>query len=177
MDPNTQDTGNGEQATSDVGSREAAAKKIVRRNVFWALGLGAIPIPVVDLAGLMVAQVKMIRELAKHYDVEFSESRAKAIVTALCSTIGSHYIRGAIAMSVVKMIPILGQALVLVTLPILGGALTRTIGNLFVMHFESGRTLLDFDAVAMREHFKKEFESNKIVVERLVQSREKPRKP
>lgn len=160
-------TKSGEDAASEEALRSDKARKLIRRNVYWALGFAAIPVPIVDVAGVFAAQIKMLRELTALYGVPFSESRAKAIVSALISTIGGSAIATAFVGSLLKVIPVVGTAMAIVTMPVVGAAVTQTLGNLFMMHFESGGTLLDFDAAAMRNHFKNEFEKNKIVVEEI----------
>jgi len=45
-----------------------------------------------------------------------------------------------------------------VVTPILAYAMTQAIGNTFIMHFESGGTLLTFDAKKFRDYFIKEFQ-------------------
>ncbi|MCA9698404.1 MAG: DUF697 domain-containing protein [Myxococcales bacterium] len=147
--------------------RAEVVRKIIRRNVYWALGLGAIPFPFVDAAGVAFAQIKMIRELSAAYGVEFSESRTKGLVTSLISSLGGMVLSYSFIASVVKVVPVVGYALSIFTMPVVSGALTMTMGNVFMMHFESGGTLLDFDPEKMREHFKAEFEKNKLIVEEL----------
>jgi len=164
-------TCSGEDAASDEAVRSEKAKKLIRRNVYWALGFAAIPVPLVDVAGVFAAQIKMLRELTTLYGMPFSESRAKAIVSALITTIGGNAIATAVVGSLLKAIPVVGTAMAIVTMPIVGAAVTQTLGNLFMMHFESGGTLLDFDAAAMRDHFKQEFEKNKLVVEEIRRGR------
>jgi hypothetical protein len=46
--------------------------------------------------------------------------------------------------------------------PVLSAAATHAVGTVFMMHFETGGTLLDFNPTAMRAHFKQEFERAKI---------------
>jgi len=151
----------------ELDARATSAKKLIRRYTYWALGLGAIPIPFVDAVGVFGAQIKMLRELSRLYGVEFSEARTKAIVSALISTIGGGIISITVVGSLLKLIPVVGAGLSLVAMPAVGAAVTLTLGNIFMMHFESGGTLLDFDAEAMREHFKSEFQKSKLVVEEI----------
>jgi hypothetical protein len=44
-----------------------------------------------------------------------------------------------------------------VVTPVLAYAMTKAVGGVFIMHFESGGTLLTFDPKAFREYFIKEF--------------------
>ena len=44
---------------------------------------------------------------------------------------------------------------------IFSGAYTWALGRVFIQHFESGGTFLNFDAEKVREHFKAEFEEGR----------------
>ena len=46
-----------------------------------------------------------------------------------------------------------------VVMPGFAAAVTWAMGRIFIQHFETGGTLLDFDADKMREHFQAEFEA------------------
>jgi len=52
---------------------------------------------------------------------------------------------------------IAGSVLYFLVTPVLAYALTKAVGNTFVMHFESGGTLLNFNPKAFQEYFLKEF--------------------
>lgn len=55
----------------------------------------------------------------------------------------------------------IGQALGLVTTPVFAWASTVAVGRVFIEHFESGGTLLDFDAEKMRHYYYRQFEAAK----------------
>ncbi len=147
--------------------RSQQAQDLVRRNVYWALGAGLIPFPVADFLALTAVQVKMLKQLSDLYGVKFFEDKAKTIVGALITGTGSMALAGMAARSVVKLLPGVGQLIGFVGVPVLAGALTLAIGNLFVMHYESGGTLLDFDAQKMRAHFQKELANAKESVKQM----------
>jgi hypothetical protein len=63
--------------------------------------------------------------------------------------------------------PGVGTAAGVMSMSILGGAATYAIGKVFVQHFESGGTFLDFDPEAVREHFAAEFTKGKDVATSL----------
>jgi hypothetical protein len=65
--------------------------------------------------------------------------------------------------SLAKAVPGLGTATGVITVSVLGGATTYAIGSVFVQHFESGGTLLDFDAKKMRAYFSTKLEEGKAV--------------
>jgi uncharacterized protein (DUF697 family) len=144
--------------------RVEQARAIVRPNVMWAMGAGVVPLPLVDVMAISGVQLKMLKELGDHYGLTFREHRVKSIVGALIGGLGSYGLGSLAVMSLMKVVPFAGQALGSVAVPIAGGALTHALGQVFVQHFESGGTFLDFDPVAMREHFRREFDSAKKTV-------------
>lgn len=159
-------------ATSSSGStgapsRQEQSQGIIRRNAYWALGLGLLPIPLVDLLALTAVQIKMLKEISALYNVNFFEDKAKAIVGSLVASLGSLSLTATVASSLFKVVPFVGQLVGAVGVPILAGALTVAVGNLFVMHYESGGTLLNFDVEKMKAHFHKEFDKAKEAVKEM----------
>lgn len=148
-------------------SRKDQAESIVRRNVYWALGLGLVPLPLVDLLTLTAVQVKMLKELSDLYEQPFLEGKAQKIVGSLVASLGSLALTEVAAASLIKLVPFVGHLVGAVGVPLLAGTLTLAIGRLFVMHFESGGTLLTFDAEKMRSHFRREFAAGRDSVQKL----------
>jgi uncharacterized protein (DUF697 family) len=147
--------------SGDVGAvgaevaRVDQATDISKRYATYAAGAAVIPVPIVDLAGVIALQVKLVSELSKLYEVPFKENRAKgAIISLLASVIPAQL--GVAAASLVKLIPIVGQLLGAATAPAFAGAATYAVGRVFTKHFEAGGTLLTFDSGKMREYFKAE---------------------
>jgi hypothetical protein len=54
-----------------------------------------------------------------------------------------------------------------VSVPIFAGAFTHALGRIFLMHFEAGGTILDFDPHTMHAYFRQEYEKAKGTVSRL----------
>jgi uncharacterized protein (DUF697 family) len=157
-----------ESAAANPYARIAMADAIVSRNVLWALGAGIVPIPLVDVVAIMGIEIKMLKELSDLYGVGFRANVAKKIIYSLLSSLGSVGLGGAVGFSLSKFIPGIGSTLGVVSVPIFAGAVTHALGRLFLMHFESGGTLLNFDPHAMRSHFKQEFERSR---EKVAQMR------
>lgn len=137
--------------------RELKAKQTVDRHILWSAAAGVIPVPLVDVAAVAAVQVKMLSELSKLYGIPFSKSTAKSLVAAL---LGSVTPSAATASSVgfVKLVPVVGPILGTVTMSAFAAAATYAVGRVFITHFESGGTFLDFNPDAVREHFRAEFE-------------------
>jgi uncharacterized protein (DUF697 family) len=148
-------------------SRASQAQAIIRRDVLWSLGAGLVPLPILDIAAVTAVDLKMLKELSELYGVKFSEGIAKKIAYSLLSSVGVLGIGSMVCGSLSKLVPVVGQALGIISVPIVVGAFTHALGQVLLMHFEAGGTLLDFDPEAMRAFFKQEFEKAKQTVSEL----------
>lgn len=138
--------------TDTATDREAHAEATIRKYVYSSAGVGVVPIPVLDFAAVLGIQLKMVANLARLYEMKFSRSRGKALIGALVG--GAVPVMGApAAASAVKSVPVVGQTLGAVTMPAFAGASTCAVGKVFVRHFESGGTFLNFDPDAAREYY------------------------
>jgi uncharacterized protein (DUF697 family) len=125
-----------------------------------------VPIPLFDLVALSGIQLKMLHSLSKTYDIKFTSNLGKSLISALLGSVLP--LSGALsAASAAKGMPGVGTAAGVMSMSILGGAATYAIGKVFVQHFESGGTFLDFDPEAVREHFAAEFAKGKDVAASL----------
>ncbi len=142
-----------------MSEREEGAEKIVKKWSLVSAGVGLIPIPLVDLAGIAGVQVKMIADLAKQYDIPFKKDLGKSAIAGLVgSGVGNSLGTGA-ARSMVKAIPVVGTFAGLTVLPAFASASTYAVGKVFTQHFESGGTFLNFKPEQVREHYKAELEA------------------
>jgi uncharacterized protein (DUF697 family) len=141
------------------GDRRSTATKVVERFSFWSGVAGLLPIPFVDLAAVAALQIQMLRLISRIYDVPFSENRGKALVAGIAGTIIPVSTGFGMA-SVVKSIPIAGTAVGALATPALAVAATYAIGKVFIQHFASGGTLLDFEPPNYREFISREMQSH-----------------
>lgn len=132
--------------------RLITAEALVRKNVYVAVGVGIVPIPLLDLVAFNGIQLNMLYRLSKLYDVPFRKEAAKSIIATLVSGSGAALLT-APAWSMLKAIPVVGSAVGGLTVSILAGASTYALGRLFIQHFESGGTFLTFDPRAVREQY------------------------
>jgi len=124
----------------------------VKKYMWWSMGAGLIPVPLVDIATVSGVQLKMLSELAKIYDVKFSKNAGKSIISALIGGISADALSKSYITSAVKSIPIIG-IVGSVSMPIFSGAATWAIGKVFIQHFASGGTFLDFDPKKVKDYF------------------------
>jgi len=142
----------------NVIDADATASPIIKRYSLIAAGIGIIPLPLIDTVLISGVQVKMVYDLAKAFDVPFEESRAKALVGSLVGGIAPLGIAGGVA-SLVRTIPFIGMAAWYFVGPALAFASTYAVGKVFSEHFQTGGTLLTFDADKIRAHYQREFEA------------------
>lgn len=145
---------------TDVGSGlEEKARSVVDTYAKWSVAAGLIPLPFVDMVAVTGIQIKMLRDLAELYKQPFAESQTKAVVASLLGSIAPQTLASGGVGSMLKAIPVFGPALGVLAMPAFSSAATYAIGKVFIQHFETGGTLLDFDTEKMRAHFRKEFEA------------------
>lgn len=132
------------------------ADTVIRNHMAWSMGMGLIPVPIVDFFAVSAIQLDMVRQLCKLYEVDFRENDVKAIVSSLS---GSGLAR--LGAQAVKFIPGVGSVWGGITMSVLSGATTYAIGGIFKKHFETGGTALDFDMERLKKIYNELFEKGK----------------
>jgi uncharacterized protein (DUF697 family) len=156
-------TGSGVPAETPVSEqmtderRDELASQVVERFTFWSGAAGLIPVPLIDIAAVGGVQVLMLQRLSEIYNVPFSQNRGKSIIASLAGSLVPASTATTSAMtigSLIKGVPGIGWAVGVVTMPAFSACATYVIGKVFVQHFASGGTLLDFNAPDYREFIK-----------------------
>lgn len=145
--------------------RAHEARAIIHRNVLWAMGAGAIPLPILDVVLSFGVQLRMLKQLSNLYGLPFSERLVRKLLTSLLVSVGGVGVGFGVGASLAKLIP--GAGFAFLTTPIVTGAFTQASGNVFFMHFETGGTYLDFDPRTLRDHFRREYEAAKEAIVRM----------
>jgi uncharacterized protein (DUF697 family) len=148
--------------TSDVvevtdEERDLLASQLVDRFSLWSGAAGLVPIPLVDVAAVGGLQLLMLRRLSEIYGVPFSENRGKSIIASLAGSVLPASTATSSAMTVgslIKGVPGIGWAVGALTMPVFSAGATWVIGRVFIQHFASGGTLLDFNPPDYREFIK-----------------------
>ncbi len=135
-----------------MNNRERA-EEIIKQYVLYSLGAGLVPIPFLNIAAVTTVQVAMLKKLTSLYNVKFSDNTLKVLVTSLLGSSGTQFGGG-----VIRNLPFLGGFIGSLAIPVLSGAVTYLVGQIFVEHFEHGGTLEDFDLEKGKQLFKAKFE-------------------
>ncbi len=95
---------------------------IIRNHIFVSMGVGLIPLPIVDVVVLMGVQLNMLRKLSKIYNIPFSKDKGKYFIASLMGSSIPVSLSGSAA-SLVKAIPIIGQTTGALTMFVLAARL------------------------------------------------------
>ena len=133
----------------DARQRQSQANAIVERYAnFSALG-GVIPVPLINVAGVTVIILRMVKKLCQLYGVPYEQGRARALIVGLAGGAVPTTASAVTTSTLVYFIPgvnLLGLAVSSVT----ASLCARGIGRRFVEHFETGASLMDFPVIDRR---------------------------
>ena len=141
-----------------VGTPTEASTKIVRNYMWWSMGAGLIPFPLVDMAAVGGVQMKMIADISSEYDVKFAENRVRIIIISLLGSLVPSAFASGFVGSLLKALPLVGTVAGTISMSLFSGATTYAVGQVFIRHFELGGTLLDCDVNKMKAYFEEQFE-------------------
>ena len=128
--------------------RRRKAVAIVERYANYSAIGGAIPIPLANAAAITALLVRMVKALSELYAVPFERNRTRSVVIALMGgalPTGLATIATSTLTLLVPGLNLIGLAVSSVT----SGAYARSIGQLFIEHFENGASL-DIRSIVMR---------------------------
>ncbi|MDR3374536.1 MAG: DUF697 domain-containing protein [Ancalomicrobiaceae bacterium] len=145
-------------------ARAKHAASVIRNNLYLSAAAGVIPVPYVDTAALIAVNLKMLKELADVYNVEFRAEIGKEAIGTLLASIAPPLLAGGIlgsslVSSVLRSLPWIGTAFGLVTLPAFHAAFSYALGCAFREHFASGGTFLTFNVEATKTYFREMYDS------------------
>lgn len=143
-----------------------ASNALVKKYMYWSMGAGLLPIPIVDVLSVSGIQIKMLTEISKVYDVKFSKNATKSIIAALLGGISADALSKSYLTSLIKAIPIVG-VVGSVSMPVYSGATTWAIGKVFIQHFATGGTFLNMDPQKVKDYFADLYQQGKTIANNL----------
>jgi uncharacterized protein (DUF697 family) len=149
--------------------KQLRANDIIKNHVGFAASAGLLPFPMADLAAVTAVQLNMLRQLAKLYNVSFTENLGKNFITAIA---GSSIAR--LGASLIKAIPGVGTVIGELSMAAMAGGSTYALGNVFSNHFAKGGSFEDFDLTKSKKVYEEELKKGKAVVNEVVKKEEKP---
>lgn len=139
--------------------RKEKADKTIKSNVIQAVMLGLIPVPVIDVLALTNVQFKMMDDLVKIYNINYTSVGRSVVKSFILGILPVVTVTG--LSSMLKFIPGVGSLVGSASVAVSSGGLTYAVGKVFVQHFERGGTLDDFDLKEAKRQFRQEFSKGK----------------
>jgi uncharacterized protein (DUF697 family) len=136
-------------ADAEAARRRRMAVAIVERHANMSVMGGMVPVPILNVAGTTAILVHMVNRLSRLYGVPFERNRARATVVALMGGVLPTGLASATAWGLLQMVPG-ANVFGLVVSSVTAGACARSLGALFIDHFETGATLADFPKRILR---------------------------
>jgi uncharacterized protein (DUF697 family) len=127
---------------SQVSRRRAEAKKIVERYKMYAAVGGLVPFAAVNIAGVTAIILRMIKALCDLYQAPFERDRTRSFVVGLMGGAVPTGLAAATASTLSFVTPAAGFVGLAIS-SVSAGAFTRSIGLVFVDHFENEASLAD----------------------------------
>jgi uncharacterized protein (DUF697 family) len=140
--------------------RESQARRTVKKYMGFSAGVGLLPLPLLNTAGITAIQLRMLQVLSESYGVPFSKDLGKKIIGSLLGAIVPSSLSGTLggaASWLASSTHVAGSIVSRLSMPVFAGASTYAIGQVFIQHFESGGTFLDFEPAKVREYFRRQF--------------------
>ncbi len=144
--------------------KSLVASGIVKNYILGTVAAGFIPVPLADITVITGVHLKMLHSLANLYEVKFTQDLGKSVIASLTGGVAATGVGKGMLVSLAKGIPFVGPVLGAAAMPAVAGASTYAVGQVFIQHFESGGTFLDFDPDKVKAYFAEQFDKGKLVV-------------
>ena len=123
-----------------------------------AAGVGLLPGGLLNFAGVLAVEITMVWKIANEFGHTEGKERIRGSILSLIGAVIPAGIGHGAGLAIAAIPALItGTVVYFVATPILAYAMTQAIGNAFIMHFESGGTLLTFDPKAFGDYFLKEY--------------------
>jgi uncharacterized protein (DUF697 family) len=136
-----------------MSDKDLAATEVVKKYSVYAAASGLLPMPMVDMAAITAINVKMLSEIGNLYGQKFENDRVRPILASLIGGVAATKLGYGIGASALKSIPLVGSIAGMIAMPAFASAVTYAVGKVFIQHFASGGTFLDFDPDKVRAYF------------------------
>ena len=141
--------------TVACAERLSRAEVLVKNYTLASAALALVPLPLVDQLALMALEVKMVHDLARHYDVPFKANVVRALIASLLSGLTGGLLANGLY-SLARVVPVLGTLAGAGGVALSFASVTYAVGTVFIKHFEANGTLLTVDTEWFKTMFHKE---------------------
>jgi uncharacterized protein (DUF697 family) len=130
---------------SVAARRRSLAQKVIERHGVYAAVGGLAPLPIANIASVASIIVRMVKKLSELYEIPFERDRTRSLVVGILAGAVPTGVGTAAASTLGYLVP--GATLVgLGVSALMAGALTRSVGLIFIESFEREGVPLGFAA-------------------------------
>ena len=144
-----------------MSEKEQLALQTVKRYMWLSGAAGLVPVPVLDLVAVSGVQLKMLAEISKIYNFPFHASRGKMVIGSLMGYVLPRALSFGLIGSLIKGLPLVGSLAGAPAMALFSAASAWALGAVFIQHFESGGTFLNFEPEAVKEYYRAQFEEGR----------------
>jgi len=135
------------------------SEAIIKHYSLISAGVGFVPLPLLNWAGIITAQALMVAEIGRAFGVApTTKERIRTLIVALVASIFQKEIGIRLAGGLL-LVPVIGSVAAIFATPAMAWAATQGVGKVFETHFASGGTFLDFDPVKVQAKMKADVEA------------------
>lgn len=142
------------------------ALKIINNSSGKVTAIAAIPIPLIDIAGMTYIQISMVKKLAELHKLD-AENENTLMISAFISSLISKLISEVIEQLSIStgISKIIGESIVKATI---AGFLTKISGEIYQDHFARGGTLEDITLGTVADYISLQLRSDRYTIDTLV---------
>ncbi len=151
--------------TSEI--EQEAIRKIIAQDAAKATAIAALPIPFIDMIGVVYIQVKMIEKIANQYNI-IMKPKQKVYTTTILTTMTAKLISETLNTLAEKthLDKLMGQSMVEATIV---GSASGAIGEIYNLHFKRGGTIDNLGFDALMEYVQWQIADEKLSIQHLSQ--------
>lgn len=131
---------------------ENRAWNLVKHYSLRTFVLSLIPIPLFTLIALPYAHLKMLYKISDLYDFNYEEQKNFVYFASVFATAFPVAMYDSFFTSLIDWFPLIGSTLAFFLVPLTSAICTYVIGQVFILHFSLGGTLLYFKASRIRKY-------------------------
>ncbi len=139
--------------------------KIITKSSAKASAIAALPIPLIDVAGVSFVQLQMVKKIGEKYGVSTDDKSSiliSSVITALLGKLISVGVSSAVnATNLDKM---LGESLVKASI---AGFVTTITGEVYDNHFKNNGSFEDISVEGFLDYLKDQINSDRLSIDKL----------
>ncbi len=142
-----------------------SAYDLVASSTAKASAIAAVPIPLLDIGGVIFVQMDMVKKLAMMYDVD-PDNQQKLLLVTFLTSIGGALVSEAVSSitTATQLEKILSESLIKASV---AGLITTITGEVYQLHFEKGGSLNDINLDNYIHYVREQIQSDRISAEVL----------